>query len=411
MLFLIFICWIICEIFQYIYNFMLYLFIKSKRYFYLQNDAVKMEQYLDTLTNIELKEFIESTILSIYKDSITINDIPRENMIKWVSFLLYFQSLWQLSDDQLDNTKKVLENIETRLSHTFINGNDTTIYVVRFGNNKIEYFYKPFIYYCLMLLFKIAVYTILSRKGYQIYKSKNEVIYFYKKEFDTDDFTIFYHGIGLGIAPYINFIDKISKKCNIMFPILPNISNLEYHSYIDYFSHNKLFPDYDKWTEDTKEIITKFEVNKLNLIGHSFGTLLVSYLDKNIDINKVVFLDPICFIDGCYKIYQYLDNSVKDNFVGKVTSYIVYNDIYTRYVIQRFIYGPKFWIYNYKDIASDKYFIVLSELDKIVPSKILATKFLKNGINYHIAKDAVHTDIFMDSKYNDIIDFVIKFLN
>ena len=400
--------WILLEIFHYIYSYVIYFFIRKKRYFYSKNNPKKMEKYIDSLTNPELIEFIENTIEDKYGYKIEYKSIPRENMVKWVSYMLYFNSMWQLSDEQLDNARGFLDFIERRINYNFTNGNDNNMYVVRFGNNKIMYNWKPFSYYCVIRLVKMYVYNTLNKHNYRLYISKNNICYFYKVNNSNPTYTIFYHGLGVGIIPYFNFLTKLESNTNIIFPILPNISNIECHSYFTYLTENTIFPNSSKWLEDINELIYAFKIPKLNLIGHSFGSIIVSSIVNNttIDINKIIYIDPICFLDGCYKIYKYLNCPTKE-YYGLI-DYIVYKDLYTRYATQRYMYGPEFWIYSCKDVNSDKYIIILSEKDDIVPTDILKSRFDKYNVNYILLDNAQHGDIFIKDEYINSINLLKK---
>jgi hypothetical protein len=415
----IFAVWILIEIFNYIYYYFLYNFVAKKKYFYTSsNDAIWMSEYIiDQTSKTELKEVIKHTFSSKIKNTVVhLEDIKLDNMKKWAVYMLYAKSMWQITSSQYNKAKELVKTIEKKIDYTFDNGKNSSIYMLRFGNNNIRTKWKPAIYYASIYIIKWSLYMILKWQGYKCFRSeKSGVLYFYKQN-KSATWNLFLHGFGLGVIPYKRIIDKISKGQNIIFPILPNISNLEFHSYFDILNYNVLFPDYKLWRDDFQMLIKKFDIKSLNIIGHSFGTILVSIAMKDINIksyiNKIVMLEPVCFIDGCYKIYRYINDPYdgKNKLLSAVLDYILYQDIYTRYVTQRFMYGPEFWIKDSRYLKKFKHIILLSEKDQIVPSNKLSTTFDKGGINYYIVKDSYHGDLILLSSHKKHIDKIIRFL-
>lgn len=399
--------WLILEFFHYIYSYFLLFFIRRKKYNREEIQTNNMITYINNLSNMELIEFLENIVYEKEsEEKITYKEIPRENMLKLLAFILHFKSLWQLSDEQLSNTKAYLKQIENRLNYEFINGYNECLYIMRFGNNKIELQWKPFIYYILIRLYKVILYYVLYNKEYTYWKSKNNIVYFYKLTNNKKPINLFLHGLGVGISPYLKFIDKLD---NVVFPILPNISNIEYHSYFDILTNNVLFPNYEIWLDELENIKSFFAINKLNIIGHSFGSILTSYYMKNKlnSINKIILIDPVCFIDGCYKIFKYYNNKTNNN---SFTGIIVYQDIYVKYVLQRFLFGPYYWIYDYNEIT-DNCFIILSEKDEIVPSLLLEKKLEANNKNFIKLKNGKHASLFLTNEHDKSINSIIEFID
>jgi len=93
-------------------------------------------------------------------------------------------------------------------------------------------------------------------------------------------------------------------------------------------------------------------------------------------------------------------------FVG----YTVYSDIYVKYITERHINGPDFWIYDYNEMNSNNILLILSEKDEIVTTEPLIRMMKKHNINHIVLEDSNHADLFMTEKYNDVIEQIVNYL-
>lgn len=399
------------------------LFVSKKKYYYKKsNDESEwVQEYI--INGLPPNEFIDMLRKTFsYKGTvnkkISLDDLGHDNMLKWCAYMLYAKSMWQLSSDQLSKSKDSVRIIENRLDIKFRPNKNKNIYMLRFGNNDIRTKWKPAIYYGLMGFVKYGLYSMLHMQGFRNFRSKKSgVLYFYKINSPKKSHTLFIHGFGFGIIPYKKFIDKLSTGRNIIFPILPNISNMEYHSYFDPLTYNTLFPEYDIWRDDFDILVDKFHIKKLNIIAHSFGTIISSLAIKHHKLSNiiktVILIEPVCFIEGSYKIYRYINDPYdgKSIIVSKIMDYILYQDIYTRYVTQRFMYGPEFWIKNVNILKKFNHCIILTDCDQIVPSYKLKKIFRKESINHNCIKHTHHADIFLSNKYSHDLNKILVFLD
>ena len=415
--------WALIEIFNYIYYYFVYIFVSRKKYYYKKNndESTWVQEYLiDKIPSEELDDMLRKTFSykGTVNKNISLNDLGYDNVLKWCAYMLYAKSMWQLSSDQLDQSNKSVKVIENRLNIKFRPNKNKNVYMLRFGNNDIRTKWKPAIYYGAMSIVKYGVYSMLRMEGFKNFRSKKSgVLYFYRVDPSIKSHTLFIHGFGFGIMPYKNFINALSKKRNIIFPILPNISNMEYHSYFDPLTYNTLFPEYDIWRSDFDMLVNKFKIKELNIVAHSFGTIISSLAIKhdkiNHIINKVVLIEPVCFIEGSYKIYRYINEPYdgKSIIVSKIMDYMLYQDIYTRYVTQRFMYGPEFWIKNVNKLKEFNHYVIVTGCDQIVPSNKLKKIFKKENINYSYIKDTHHADLFLSNKHTNNLNKILIFLD
>lgn len=415
----------LCELVNYIFYRLVVRFVSEKKHYDYQVNSEQNQQYLLSLSNNELIDWIEGTICynTKHKDRYktythpNLHDIPRNNMIKWISYIIYLKSQWQLDQSQHQHAENVLTLIENKLNHKFKYGYSKNIYFLKFGNNHIRSFYKPLLVQSVLWGIKYMLYFILYINNFKKIKSpESSTVYWYyenKHENKHNITTMFIHGIGFGIGPYFKFISQMMKQSSVLIPILPNISFLQYHSVFESLTHEKLFPMYQMWKHDVKYILNLLNIDKIHGVAHSFGTVVLSSLLKDEELSKKIqtkmLIDPICFIHKSHQIYRYIDEPYDQNNLSwsKILNQFIYQDIYIRYTTQRFLYGPEFWIYDLK--TTDGYTVILSEKDVIVPVDQLVDHFKKNNIKYGVLSKMGHGEIFVKNK-DHIINELTKIL-
>ena len=162
-------------------------------------------------------------------------------------------------------------------------------------------------------------------------------------------------------------------------------------------------------------LLKRFHTTKLNVIGHSFGTVICSTLlntEFKEKIDKIVMIEPVCFFNRFQSTYRYIHNPkysynmLLSWFVG----YTVYSDIYVKYITERHINGPDFWIYDYNEMNSNNILLILSEKDEIVTTEPLIRMMKKHNINHIVLEDSNHADLFMTEKYKHVIEQIVNYL-
>ena len=408
-------------------------FVNKKKYYESNNNNINSitniassewyENYMvNELNNEELKMWIRNAFSynkasdKTYYIPIELENIPRNKILKWVSYNIYYKSLWQLSENEINNASIVLQKIEDKLDVKFVDIMDPSIYFLKFGNNKIECEYRPSIVHNLLGMMKHICYFSLYLLGFDKYKINNSnLVYFHYNNPKNIETVLFIHGLGFGIEPYLYYILKLRKTVNLIVLILPNISNMEYIESIKDIKYNDLFPEYNSWRNIIKNILIKHNIDKINLIAHSFGTVIAGILLKDEflykKIDKKILIEPVCFINKSYKTFRYINEPKEGNYgvTSQIFNSIVYKDIYLRYVTQRFLYGPEFWITDF-DILSKNSLVIVSENDQIVPSDEIYEKMKKHNIECIYIKKAHHAEVFMTDEFNDVFEKINEFM-
>jgi len=418
---------ILCaELIGYIYHLRVIKFAKRKRYFNVPVDTEWIENFmLNEMTPQELSSWISNSISyncsnnDKYYHEVPLNMVPRNKMIKWTCYYLYFKSMHQLTESQIDHGKQVLQKIEEKIGITFPNRNDPNVYFLKFGNNRLECKYRPLVIYLILSILKHMTYANLRLNGFEYFSTdKSGMTYAYYAHPDplNTKKILFIHGLGLGITPYLTYIKELKEVGSVIAPILPNLSNMDHHGFLDGLNEESFFPSYDAIRHDFRMMLEYHGIDKIDVISHSFGTIILGILLKDeyiaSKIGKKVFVDPACFIDRSFKIFRYINEpgTSDDGLVNTVFNLLVYNDIYVRYIAQRFLYGPEFWILNYEKLNNDDSLVVLSDKDSMVPSRSIHERCHRHGVQCLTINDANHADIFLLNEFKEVWNIIKSFL-
>lgn len=412
-----------CEILSYINYTRLYNYAKKIKE---HNCDVNVEWMEDFWLNKISKEELENWMLKTIATVDNFKSVPIENMSQlnkydikcWLSSNLYFKSFDKLDDLEIKNIESLIPKLEYKLNNIFESSDvikKNMIY--NFCETNMISCYKPLPIYTSLNIIKNTVYLRMLYHGFTKHYSKHsKFVYFYYNSPKNYSTTIFIHGLGFGITPYLNFILELTKHTNLIVPVLPNISNMEFHSSFSTLSDDELFPSYENWRKDFRNIIKNHGIDDINVIAHSFGTVITGILLKCEKIysklNKKILIDPVCFIEDSYKIQSYLNNP--DNSDGtlstKIFNEVIYMDIYVRYIAQRFICGPEFWIMDYNKISDENYLVVLSTNDSIVPTNTIYKTLSEHNIPCIKVQDAVHAQVFCDNNFKEVLDKIIEYI-
>lgn len=356
------------------------------------------------------------------KQNVRLEEITANKMLRWLCYQMYFKPYKTLTEDQIDQAKLMMIAIETKLNYTFPetidNAINTDLHFLKFGSTQIETSYKPVVVYCAMSTVKNLAYMYLRYLGFTKHTMKKTgmIYFYYKNPKNLSKTSIFIHGLGFGITPYINFVKTLMTYTDVIIPILPNISNMEFHSILDGWKDTNMFPNYEDLRCDFEQVLIQNDLYNVSLMGHSFGTIIMSILLRNKNFKQrigiKIFVDPVCFMDDCYKIFNYIKqpDGRDGDLATSIFNSLIYDDVYVRYTTQRYLYGPEYWLIDY-DVLLNNSIVILSGDDKIVPSPKLHKKLENYGIACIYVNTAEHADIFSLEKYSTVINTIIEHIN
>jgi pimeloyl-ACP methyl ester carboxylesterase len=203
----------------------------------------------------------------------------------------------------------------------------------------------------------------------------NGITYLIKRNIDaTKPPCVFIHGLGFGPYPYFKFIMELIEDRTVICPVYPNFSYDQ--------SSNKNNLDFFNLKDNLNKFIKKMGIEKYDLVGHSYGTILSAYFMENNDkINQIVLIDPIVFLTRYTKINKIAYFSIqkawhKTRFIDSLAVRIrkllihimIFKDHKFELLLKRNTINFSYFTYLFDDKYINKLKILLSEYDVYVPS-------------------------------------------
>jgi len=421
MIIILLIIYLVLEILNFIYYYHVKKQALKKTYYY----GNRIEKSLIKHFLKDMMKFFNSYFISNNKNKFL--DINQLSLIPIIRSLLSFFFNKSLSQANYKNLKVVYYcafKFKKQMNIKFkkINDNKQDLFL-RFGKSSITTYYKPLIITILFILTRIYSEFILRKNNFKSYYSPlTNINYWYKLKEKSETPVIFFHGFGIGIIPYINYLIKLAENTSVICPVLPNISNVYFHPIKWNICRNDVFPDLNLLYDELNNILINHKLVKVNIIAHSFGTFILSGIILNSSlrrkIHKKIFIDPVCFHSGAIKVYKSVDrmkknksNSFKSIILHYLIYYVIYLDIYLKYATKRNLFSLDYLWGNYRYVDKNTK-IVLSENDDITPSfKILEDmKIASKHRNIVWLEDAYHGDLFMTNNWNFILNQLNNFI-
>ena len=191
----------------------------------------------------------------------------------------------------------------------------------------------PLSFHLLMLFCTDTLLRVcLNRRGFKRYQVGQITYYYFSQTVQTTSTPIvFCHGIGIGLIPYLRFIDLLLElKRPILLPEIPYVTGFRIWRNLN---SDSVLPPHSVASNIISMLASHGHIKAL-FIGHSYGTSWLSFICKHAKdiIDSVVFLDPICFcLHQPFLTKQFVYHRANPGSV----SYIIRSDVNVHWTIQR----------------------------------------------------------------------------
>lgn len=142
---------------------------------------------------------------------------------------------------------------------------------------------------------------------------------------------VFCHGIGIGILPYLGFIDRLLELNRPIFlPEIPYVTGFRTWQNIN---TDSVLPPHSV-ASNMVSMLANHGFARATFVAHSYGTSWISYVSKHAPhvLDSAVFVDPICF---CLFIPFLTKQFVYHRPNPGSVSYIIRTDVHVHWTIQR----------------------------------------------------------------------------
>jgi pimeloyl-ACP methyl ester carboxylesterase len=227
------------------------------------------------------------------------------------------------------------------------------------------------------------------------------------------DPVVFLHGLGIGVAPYAEYVCSLPTDRPVVVPEWPNISYSwdarghqypspsEIANFLERVTQTAAMETLGRDLRDEKidasapSIAAATKNTKCDVIAHSYGTVCLTHFRARFpgSVRRCVYIDPVCFLPsfGSYLRYGFDDHlgtwcemrqhwrarSVDPNepmsFTNLVlASWFVKGDASTQQLMKRLLFPHEAWE---RKALTERDMVVLSGLDEIVGSDAIHKRF------------------------------------
>lgn len=403
----------------------------------------------------DTKEWFRSWFL---EDTLTFEEIPREDAEEFLSWAMYGSIFSKLTVDQIEKVEQSVGQIETFTNHKFPHRKENALPLksMRSTIEPLRFIHKPLLFYLVTQgLFGAGLAIEMKKYGFQENNFEDFRYFILKRkvidegqgdvdiefsldptvESESDDSKsmsedllkvtdtepvlfrgltdeikalrvelgwmdqeaaddklkksqentpiVFFHGIG-GLPSYVPLLKEMSQfNRDVIAVELPYVSL--------HISPN--VPSIDAHVDLFHEILATHGYEKAIVIGHSYGTNVISWLVKAAPekIQSAVFLDPVCFLlhlkDVTYNWF-YKDKSEREKELPLVSMENIASLVKTELFVVHTLQRPLVWFRNAlwpRELqeANIKSLVIVSSDDHIVPSEAV-----ERHINEHIQKQS-----------------------
>jgi len=254
---------------------------------------------VDELDGYTMQRLISGFCLETPLSEISIGQCM--SLMSWCCFMREWSNL--TLDEQADIVC-IVKEIQERLSKEgHLLQEDLLIHPamkhVRHHLEPIIIIHRPLIFYLLFWTFE-ALFELLWLIPFGFkYNKINKMNYWIKKGINHEAIVII-HGICRGWSFYWKLIHALGHRQTI---VLVNYTCIQVNSI-----PNSQVPDVDEFSETVRCILDHHSLDKITLLGHSYGTFLCTWLLRIIPdrISRVCFVDPLMLTVALYETAYYL---------------------------------------------------------------------------------------------------------
>lgn len=249
--------------------------------------VTRMLDNLNELKTYDLKKFLEGWFCGAKLEM-----IRRENYTHFLSWVMYAAVKNDLNEDQLKRVESIVDELETRLSVKFESGYNQDVQHVCMTLQPIKYLHRPLAIYLLLGIKNVFADMSLQALGYQRRRLRG-VNYWYRRcppsSPQQHTPTVFFHGISTGWDNYMLLVNHLSSDRAIF---LFDLDGVKSHSL------NFSMPTPEAYSETVRLVLEKHNCSKVNLVGHSFGTITASWFVKAHPsyVAHLTLIDPVSLL-------------------------------------------------------------------------------------------------------------------
>lgn len=245
-----------------------------------------------------------------------IHRIRRGNVSEWLCWAFCSKFLEDADESEIRMIDDMVNVLQARSGLSFPPGRDPTVRSCRLTLDRVEGMSRPLAFYLATSAMGLAMNMLLRVWGFKHHNSGHISYWIYTPPTMTAKPLVFVHGIGIGLAAYVNFVYslyQLSRKTNapLILPVLSHISMGLFQSE---------FPGRAATVQGILSIFPRHGIDPVGgtWIGHSLGSVVVGWvcMERLEVVGRLALVDPVCFrlweADVCYNFVYKTPTSGED---------------------------------------------------------------------------------------------------
>lgn len=327
----------------------------------------------------------------------SVKDVGVEDLRSWMAWALFGKNLEDVPDrEELDSMLiEVLEKLKER--GVTLPPGSTGVTLLRLNVDPVESYHRPFIYYVSTYIMEMM--TSISMKVVGFRRFSMGKLWYYLREPEgkqTGPPIIFVHGVGMGLATYVNFVHGLVKAHGqgrrILMLELPHVSMKLYKDDV---------PSMESIVDTSARILERHNLAPARWVGHSLGScVLAAVVRRRPDLcHSLVFLDPVCFLLWEVDVTSNFCYRVPTTAMEHIIHYHISRELYINHYFHR-----HFWWYENVLFPSQipegmSTIVFVSEKDDILNAgRVLRYLQQKDNLSVHELKNSGHGGWIINAK-------------
>lgn len=218
-----------------------------------------------------------------------IEDLKRGDIIEWSACMLFNTTVPEITQEQLEVIESMITRLEKNVNLKLAETSSRQAKKMLLTVDPVEIFHRPLIFYASIKTVTFFTGCALWKAGFEQTNDKGIITYI-KRGTSNEPPIVFFHGIGIGLSPYLRFIYSIMER----FPDR-TIILFEKGAISMQLASHYLLPE--QYAKKVHEKIRAEGIDQIVVVGHSLGTMVICWLDYFYPdlIQSRLFLDPVCF--------------------------------------------------------------------------------------------------------------------
>mmetsp|Transcript_1872 Transcript_1872/g.3830 ORF Transcript_1872/g.3830 Transcript_1872/m.3830 type:complete len:512 (-) Transcript_1872:138-1673(-) len=277
-------------------------------------------------------------------------EIRRGNMQEFVAWAWFTKYPAELDEGEQSTALEMLQEMEKRFGWSFEDGHNPAIKPIRINFDTMSVWCHPLVYYAALYALRASTRQTMRLFGFTYHAGRAGGISFFHKPVrkppgmlvlggeavpeKAEVPVVFFHGLGVGLPPYLLFIRRLATGRECFIVELPEVSQAG--------TETVLSPEV--MAAEVAAMLQAHGHGRACIVAHSYGTFVLSWVLRCRPdvVEKVVLIDPVNMLLSQPDVaYNFLYRRPNNPFTLVVANFVRW-ELFSANVLMREFY----WYHN-----------------------------------------------------------------